>query len=243
MRRFTISLLLCAAIATPARADVIGDVGQHLDQVGTQLGQVGKVLDENISALFSFLKPADPALAPVVATPAVRLPETLDFQDTDAPRQMATSFHTPQLDEEALLPTPRSEKASKFLQCVEYARQLSGLNIFGDARLWWARAKGLYERTAKPANDAVMVFTGTSKLKRGHVAVVSRIISSREIRVEQANWLNRGEINHSTPVIDVSEKNDWSKVRVFHTPSGQFGSVYAVSGFILQPVQRLARAD
>lgn len=243
MRQFTLSLLLCAAIVSPAQADVIGDVGQHLNQVGAQLGHVGKKLDDNLSAIWSLLKPSTPdgALTPVAVTPAVRMPETVDFQETRAPKLVAAEFRVPEVP--AALPTPRAEKASKFFYCVEYARMLSGLNIFGDARHWWARAKGLYERATKPAQDAVMVFTGNKKLTRGHVAVVSNIISPREIRVEQANWLNRGEINHSTPVIDVSEKNDWSKVRVWHTPSKTFGSVYAVSGFILQPVQRLARAD
>ncbi len=244
MRQFYLSLFLCAAVITPAKADVIGNVGQHLDDVGAQLGHVGRKIDENLGALFGFLKPSAPdaALAPVVATPAIRLPETLDYQETLAPKLVAADIRLP-LTQVAALPAPRAEKGSKFFYCVEYARQLSGLSIFGDARYWWARAKGLYERAAKPAQDAVMVFTGNSKLKRGHVAVVSNVISSREIRVEQANWLNRGEINYSTPIIDVSENNDWSKVRVFHTPTGKFGSVYAVSGFILQPVQRLARAD
>jgi len=243
MRKVCLAFLLCGAFAVPAQADVIGDVGQHLNQVGAQIGHVGKKIDENLGALFGFLKPSAPdeALAPIAATPAVRLPETLDYQETQAPRLAAVDVRLPQVA--AALPAPRAEKGSKFFYCVEYARMLSGLNIFGDARHWWARAKGLYERARQPAKDAVMVFTGTSKLRRGHVAVVSHIVSSREIRVEQANWLNRGEINHSTPVIDVSEKNDWSKVRVWHTPTGTFGSVYAVSGFILQPVQRLARAD
>ena len=242
MRQFCLSLLLCVAVASPAQADVIGGVGQHLDQVGAQITHVGKKIDENINALWGFLKPAPEAiLAPVAVTPAVRLPEMLDYQETRAPQLVAADFRMP--DVPAALPTPRSEKGSKFFYCVEYARMLSGLNIFGDARHWWARAKGLYERAAKPAQDAVMVFTGNRKLTRGHVAVVSHVVNSREIRVEQANWLNRGEINHSTPVIDVSEKNDWSKVRVWHTPTKTFGSVYAVSGFILQPVQRLARAD
>jgi hypothetical protein len=245
MRQLCLSLLLCAAVITPAKADVIGEVGQHLDEVGAQLGHVGRKIDENLGALFGFLKPSAPeaALAPVVVTPAIRLPETLGYQETQAPKLvLAADIRLPKTPV-ATLPTPRAEKGSKFLYCVEYARQLSGLNIFGDARHWWARAKGLYERATQPAQDAVMVFTGNSKLKRGHVAVVSHVISNREIRVEQANWLNRGEINYATPIIDVSEKNDWSKVRVFHTPTGKFGSVYAVSGFILQPVQRMARAD
>ena len=85
-----------------------------------------------------------------------------------------------------------------------------------------------------------MVFSGSAKLKKGHVAVVSEIVSPREIRVEQANWMNKGEIDHGTPVLDVSARNDWSRVRVWDVPSQQFGSVYAVSGFILKPLVREA---
>ncbi len=66
-------------------------------------------------------------------------------------------------------------------------------------------------------------------------------MSPREIRVEQANWMNKGEIDHDTPVLDVSKKNDWSRVRVWDVPSGQFGTrIYAISGFILKPLVREA---
>ena len=76
------------------------------------------------------------------------------------------------------------------------------------------------------------------------LAVVTDIVSPREIRVEQANWMNKGEIDHSTPVLDVSAANDWSKVRVWDVPSKQFGSrVYAISGFILKGLTKQASAD
>ena len=45
--------------------------------------------------------------------------------------------------------------------------------------------------------------------------MVTDIVSKREIRVDQANWQNHGEIDHATPVLDVSAKNDWSQVRVW----------------------------
>ena len=143
-----------------------------------------------------------------------------------------------------VLPAPSVEKADKRLFCVEFARNLSGLNIFGDAKYWWERAKTAYARAAHPLEEAVMVFSGSSRLKRGRLAVVSEIVSPREIRVEQANWLNKGEIDHATPILDVSEKNDWSKVRVWDVPSRQFGSrVYAISGFILKGLTKQASAD
>ena len=71
-----------------------------------------------------------------------------------------------------------------------------------------------------PVEEAVMVFAGSKRLKRGHVAVVTGIVSPREIIVDQANWQNHGEIDHATPVLDVSRANDWSQVRVWDIPSG-----------------------
>ncbi len=128
---------------------------------------------------------------------------------------------------------PSIETPLHHLYCVEYARLRSGLEIFGDAKYWWRRAENIYARFTQPASDAVMVFAGSARLARGHVAVVTRIVSPREIRVDQANWRNHGEIDHNTPVLDVSAQNDWSKVRVWDMGSNQFGvRVYAIKGFI-----------
>jgi CHAP domain len=142
------------------------------------------------------------------------------------------------------LPAPSVETPLRKLFCVEYARMRSGLQIFGDAKYWWSRAKALYARMAMPAENAVMVFSGSKHLKKGHVAVVTQIVSSREIRVDQANWQNHGEIDLSIPVRDVSAKNDWSKVRVWNIGSGSYGAhVYAVSGFIAKAAIAQASND
>jgi hypothetical protein len=137
---------------------------------------------------------------------------------------------------------PSVETPLHRLFCVEYARMRSGLAVFGDARHWWDRAKNLYARMPHPVEEAVMVFSGSKRLKRGHVAVVTEIVSPRQILVDQANWENRGEIDHATPVLDVSAANDWSQVRVWDIHSGTFGShVYAISGFIAKGLTTAAR--
>jgi surface antigen len=128
---------------------------------------------------------------------------------------------------------PTIETPLHHLYCVEYARLRSGLEIFGDAKTWWQRAENIYARFTQPAAEAVMVFAGSARIARGHVAVVTRIVSPREIRVDQANWRNHGEIDHNTPVLDVSLQNDWSKVRVWDMGSNRFGArIYAIRGFI-----------
>jgi hypothetical protein len=146
-------------------------------------------------------------------------------------------FDMPTLPSRAVataLPQPSVETPIKKLFCAEYARARSGLAMFGDAKYWWSRAKNLYIRAKAPAENAVIVFKVTDRLKLGHVAVVTDVVSKREIRVDQANWQNHGEIDHSTPIRDVSAKNDWSQVRVWDIKSQQYGRVYPVSGFIMQ---------
>jgi hypothetical protein len=138
--------------------------------------------------------------------------------------------------------TPSVETPLHRLFCVEYARMRSGLAVFGDAKHWWERAKNLYARLPHPVEEAVMVFSGSKRLKRGHVAVVTEIVGPREIVVDQANWQNKGEIDHATPVLDVSARNDWSKVRVWDIRSGTFGShIYAISGFIAKEFKTASR--
>jgi hypothetical protein len=157
-----------------------------------------------------------------------------------------TDFTMPSLPSVAIpeLPQPTVETPLHRLFCVEYARARSGLAVFGDAKFWWSRAKNLYARMATPAENAVMVFSGSKRLKSGHVAVVTDIVSKREIRVDQANWQNHGEIDHATPVLDVSAKNDWSKVRVWDMRSNGFGAhVYAISGFIANELMKRASND
>ena len=125
------------------------------------------------------------------------------------------------------------------LQCVAHARALSGLSLHGDAWTWWQSAKGQYRRGARPKPGAVLVLSRTDTLRRGHIAYVSEIISKREILVEHANWLNRGQIHKRQIVRDVSAAGDWSDVRVWYTPGQVLGKrTYPVSGFIYKAKAR-----
>lgn len=118
-------------------------------------------------------------------------------------------------------------------QCVPYARARSGVAIHGDANTWWAKADGRYERGTSPLLGSVMVLTGYARDGRNHLAVVSSLVSDREIRVDHANWLNDGNIYIDDPVIDVSPDNDWSEVRVWNARARSWGTkVYIVEGFI-----------
>jgi hypothetical protein len=131
--------------------------------------------------------------------------------------------------------TPTIIRSVRHLYCVEYARLASGIAIFGDARTWWDKARQSYAQLTNPAPGAVMVFNTRKKMALGHVAVVKRILSSREVIIDHANWGRDGRIYLNAPVIDVSANNDWSLVKVWNTRAGTMGSnTYAIKGFISQ---------
>src|SRR6185312_5873693 len=83
----------------------------------------------------------------------------------------------------ALLPPPLEP-----MQCVPYARQVSGIDLRGDAWTWWVQAGGRYERGKKPRPGAVLVFKKTRALPLGHLSVVTAIVHAREIMITHANW-------------------------------------------------------
>ena len=119
------------------------------------------------------------------------------------------------------------------MQCVPYVRAHSTITLFGDAYVWWEKAAGVYQRSAAPMQGAVMVMVGYAGKHRAHVAVVRRVVTPREIRIDHANWLNDGAIYVNDPVVDVSPDNDWSQVKVWNIRSGSWGTkTYALKGFI-----------
>lgn len=118
------------------------------------------------------------------------------------------------------------------LDCVPFARALSGIRLTGDAADWWSEADGRYARAGVPSVGGVLVFRRSGRLPNGHVAVVSQVLGRREVLVTQANWVHH-RITEDQPVIDVSAANDWSLVRVWWPPSSQMGvGEYATYGFI-----------
>lgn len=116
------------------------------------------------------------------------------------------------------------------LWCVPFARAVTGVDLRGNAKTWWKQAEGRYDRGNDPKIGAVMTFSGSRAMPRGHVAVVSKVLSEREVLIDQANW-ERNRITLDTLVVDVSAKGDWSKVRVANG-DGSLGRVNPVYGFI-----------
>jgi surface antigen len=124
-----------------------------------------------------------------------------------------------------------------YLQCVPYARQVSGIAIYGDAWTWWDQAASRYERGYRPRAGAVMAFKPHGNMRLGHVAAVSLVIDTRTVLLRHANWSpingRRGQIEDDVRAVDVSPENNWSEVRVWYDPIQAIGgTAWPVAGFI-----------
>jgi surface antigen len=113
----------------------------------------------------------------------------------------------------------------------------TGMNISGDARMWWHNAAGAYARGQVPERGSVLAFMSSGGMARGHVAVVSRVVNPRTVQIDHANWagpgIRRGSVMRGVTVVDVSDRNDWTSVRV-QVGHGveNFGRTYPTHGFI-----------
>ena len=127
--------------------------------------------------------------------------------------------------------------ADTYWQCVPFARLVSGIQIFGDAYTWWRQAIGKYETGFQPKAGAVLCFKPTARMKLGHVAVVSQVLTDRIVQITHANWSpiegSRGQVEKDVTLVDVSAAGDWSQVKVWYDPNRDLGgSTYSTEGFI-----------
>ena len=137
--------------------------------------------------------------------------------------------------------------AAQFWQCAPYAREVSGIQLRGNADSWWGQAVGHYDRGHTPKVGAVLAFEATHRMRVGHVATVSRIVSDREVLLTHANWSRPGRIETDVRAVDVSAAGDWSLVKVWYAPQGDLGTTaYPANGFIYgdsAPRMQFARAE
>ena len=149
----------------------------------------------------------------------------------------------------AVLPlaVPTGAVAATNRQCATFARLASVIQIFGDAYTWWRQAVGKYEEGFSPRAGAVLCFKPQGRMRLGHVAVVSQVLTDRVVQITHANWSlidgSRGQIEKNVTVVDVSPQGDWSQVKVWYDPNGNLGTtVYPTYGFIYAAAQKAADA-
>lgn len=225
LRFGALGLLLAAAACTP-RVDrpVVGDAGS--------------LSAASASALYEATRQSRASGA------GQALRHRMVVRERSAVRPLLVTFVGPRALTPPMTKEPRIVPAALPLQCVPFARDVSGIALRGNAWTWWDKAEGRYERALRPVVGSIMVLSRTKRNPLGHLAVVTEILGDREIVVSHANWLNRGQIHLDTPVVDVSPGNDWSLIRSWYIPGQTMGlNVYPVSGFILpEPIQS-ARAE
>ena len=133
-------------------------------------------------------------------------------------------------------PNAQGYRIPKPISCVPYARDVSGIQIRGDAHTWWHQAPGRYQRGQVPQVGAVFVLSKSSRLKYGHVSVVKEVLNPRNIIVTHSNWgsdrQTRSMIYERMLVEDLSPSNNWTRVRFWNFHTNAFGSPYIASGFI-----------
>ena len=135
-----------------------------------------------------------------------------------------------------LFGVPTTSQA-EMVNCVQFIKKASTVALHGNAYEWWDAADGVYGRGNQPAPGAVMVFSKTHHLPFGHVALVQQQLDSRTVLIDHANWSrihgHRGHVERSVRVVDVSEHNDWSRVRVWYASLSDVGdTVYGLRGFV-----------
>jgi surface antigen len=138
--------------------------------------------------------------------------------------------------------------AETYWQCVPFARLVSGIQLFGDAYTWWQQAIGRYDTGFSPKSGAVLCFKPTERMRLGHVAVVSQVLTDRIIQITHANWSpiegSRGKIEKDVTLVDVSQQGDWSEVKVWYDPNRDLGgSTYQTYGFIYQDARAKVMAS
>ena len=147
----------------------------------------------------------------------------------------------------SLVPVLGGATAEPYWQCVPFARLVSGIQIFGDAYTWWQQAIGKYEEGFQPKTGAVLCFKPTERMRLGHVAVVSEVLTDRIVQITHANWSpiegSRGKVEKDVTLVDVSPEGNWSQVKVWYDPIRDLGNtVYPTYGFIYQKAEGAAKS-
>lgn len=180
---------------------------------------------------------ADAATGRNVRETVKQQPRVASPQHASASRSAKPVSTKPQVASRRTAGLATAGLATAGISCVPYVRSVTGMDISGNAHLWWANAAGVYARSQRPERGSVLSFRSSGGMRSGHVAVVSRVLGPREVLIDHANWegpgIRKGTIMRGVSVVDASENNDWTMVRVqVGTSDGIYGRSYPANGFI-----------
>lgn len=172
------------------------------------------------------------AAAPAPARAAKQPASKAQANKAQASRPQATPQKRAQAARRTAAPGPSAAVPSGRGQCVAYVHAHSAFRIQANAHMWWTRAAGIHARGSTPEMGSVLSFRSVRGMALGHVALVSRVVDSREVEIDHNNWLGVGPARGAS-VIDVSPNNDWTAVRVENRPGARvYGRIYPTDGFI-----------
>ncbi len=121
-------------------------------------------------------------------------------------------------------PCSRCRAMAGSLQCVPYAREVSGIDIRGNAKTWWSQAEGRYERGNEPEVGAVLVLPPTGAMPQGHVAVVGEIVDDRHVLPRPRQLVGPGQDRAPRAGRGCLRKPaTGAEVRVWYAPIGKLG--------------------
>lgn len=218
-----------ASRTTPTRSVVASTIRS----MGTRIAAALVALAIPAAALAAGLPPLPPPPAPqprtaqIASVPAAaRAPQA---QAQAASRKAAAETTA---SRSAAARKKAAAAAVARIPCVQFVRATTDFRVSGNAHLWWSHAAGVHARGSVPEVGSVLSFKSIKAMPMGHVAVVSRVVSSREIEIDHSNWVHRGVVR-GAEVVDVSPRNDWTAVRVSLKPgAAAYGSIYPTNGFI-----------
>ena len=124
------------------------------------------------------------------------------------------------------------------IQCVEYARSRSGIQIYGDAWTWWGAT---HDKGSVPYAGSVMVWPKSTGVGNyGHVAYVSKVVSSNTVIIDHANWnTSTGAVDgksYTNITVQDTSGGNWTSVKLQKTTSGgtvtSWTSSVPLNGFV-----------
>ncbi|RYZ13800.1 MAG: CHAP domain-containing protein, partial [Myxococcaceae bacterium] len=98
-------------------------------------------------------------LALLASACATSRPAPIAYAATRPPAEAATprAIPPPLLPAAPDTSTPFIIPDQPHSECVPYARNVSGVQIWGDAVTWWQQAESKYVRSTRPAEGSVLV--------------------------------------------------------------------------------------